>query len=256
MVKHLTIACGLLVLLSACGDETSTTAPTDDDDATIAQRDVRPQGQNDVVEDVEAELDVASNDVEDAAQELDLLIEPEITDVAEEPIEDLAEETASDVPFEIPEATDDCEPLGISEQWIGTFDGEITSNIPPMGGYRFDGPVSGDVSFEIRCVDSKLMVFGNLDGEAEECAISCPFTARMEGVYDPDTLNISGELLDGVIDFTAVQIYAEGVFDGVLSEDSIFNGTWSGDKVGISSIVLEWTEAHGEGTWQAEPAGL
>lgn len=260
MLKHLTITCVLLALLSTCGDDNTGTAPTDDEDSTIAQRDVRPQGQNDVGEDVEAELDAeldATPDVDDVEPALDLLAEPDIVDAANEPVEDTVDDyVPSDVPFDVPEATGDCAELGISEEWVGTFDGDITSNIPSTSSMRFDGPVSGDVSFEIRCVDSKLMVFGALEGLPAECLVPCPFTARMEGTYDRDTQSISGELLDGVIQFATVQLYAEGVFQGALSEGTIFNGDWSGDVVGVNTAILSWIEANGTGTWQAEPVGF
>jgi len=180
-------------------------------------------------------------------------------DVPAPPLDVPAAETAApDVPPtrpDIPPATDDCGPLGLPERWAGTFEGDIVSNIPDMGGYTFQGPVHGAVRFEIRCVNQKFLVIGELDGGSTNCALAsgCPFTGRMNGFYDPTTQRLQGQLLDAVIDFSLVQVYAEGTFDGVLSSGPVLSGGWDGEKTDISLPALAWVTATGGGTWEATP---
>jgi hypothetical protein len=260
-----------LMLAASCGDDgTEGVAGQGQGTDLGRQRDLRPRTDAD-----DAEDSASPDDLTDAADvgsddgEATDLSEPDAaadtgaadTEVASDPVLDEGPVGDADATADggLPDATDDCEPLGIPEQWSGTFDGEVTSNIPDMAGYTFNGPVNGEIAFEIRCVNEKLMVFGNLDGGSTNCALAtgCPFTARLEGLYDPVTQHMEGEVKDAVIDYSMVQVYAEGVFAGDLSEDPslALTGTWSGDKTGISLTSLSWVTASGEGTWNAEPSG-
>ena len=246
---------GLLAILTgACSGETGSTAT----DQGPSQADVRRRSSN--PEDQGSPTDLAdTNVVED---ESDTAVPDSAVDTTEfvdvidlPPNPDLGGGDPRDVPeFEIPVATEDCEPLGIPTRWAGTFEGLFVSNIPDMFGYTFNGPASGAVTFEIRCVDSKLMVFGDLAGDTN-CALDtgCPYTARMRGLYDPETQHMEGELFDGVIDYTVVQVYAEGEFEGDLDDETTLSGTWSGEKTGISSPALSGVTATGEGTWEVNP---
>jgi len=157
----------------------------------------------------------------------------------------------------VPDApTHDCAPLGIPMQWSGTFDGDIVSNIPDLGDYTFNGPVYGDIGFTIACYNTKYVVQGQLNGGASNCALAsgCPFVATMSGYYDPATKKIEGTLVDGSIDFSVVKVLAEGSYVGLLGSDGTLNGTWEGEKVGITPTSLSWVQATGTGTWQAQPA--
>lgn len=261
-----------LMLVASCGDDNAESGAVDPGQGTDLgrERDLRPRSDADDAEDSASPDDLA--DAADAGSDDGEAMdssEPDTvadtgasdTEVASDPVLDEGPVGDADATADggLPDATDDCEPLGIPEQWSGTFDGEVTSNIPDMAGYTFNGPVNGAIAFEIRCVNEKLMVFGNLDGGSTNCALAtgCPFTARLEGTYDPVTQHMEGEVKDAVIDYSMVQVYAEGVFAGDLSEDPTLalTGTWSGDKTGISLTALSWVTASGEGTWNAEPSG-
>jgi hypothetical protein len=149
----------------------------------------------------------------------------------------------------------DCDPLGIPEKWAGTFDGDILSNIPDISGYTFNGPVYGDMSFSIVCFNQKYVVSGALKGGATNCALAtgCPFTATMTGYYDLATKTISGTLTEGVIDFSLVKVLAAGTFEGTLGAGPSLEGSWQGEKTGITPASLSWVTATGEGTWEAGP---
>jgi hypothetical protein len=165
-------------------------------------------------------------------------------------------EVIDPIEVSVPDApTHDCAPLGIPEQWEGSFDGEIVSNIPDFGDYTFNGPVYGDIGFTIACYNAKYIVQGQLNGGASNCALAsgCPFVATMSGYYDPATKTITGALVNGSIDFSVVKVLAEGGYDGSLSGTTL-SGAWEGHKTGITPTSLDWVTATGEGTWEAEPA--
>jgi len=162
--------------------------------------------------------------------------------------------------YQFPEVTDDCDPLGLPTKWVGTFDGEISSNIPDFAGYTFNGAVTGEVSFEIKCVNQKYLVFGQLDGGSTNCALAtgCPFTAQLGGFYNPQTQHLDGQLDDVVIDYSLVIVYGAGEFEGDLVGGETLGGTWSGSKTDIENLAipglnLAWVEAAGAGTWTTTP---
>ena len=162
--------------------------------------------------------------------------------------------------YQFPEVTDDCDPLGLPTKWAGTFAGEITSNIPDFAGYTFNGPVTGEVAFEIKCVNQKYLVVGQLDGGSTNCALvtGCPFTAQMGGFYNPQTQHLNGQLDDVVIDYSLVIVHGAGEFQGDLIEGVTLQGTWSGVKTEIENLAipglnLAWVEAGGAGTWTTTP---
>lgn len=164
--------------------------------------------------------------------------------------------------YHFPEVTDDCDPLGLPTKWKGTFEGEIISNIPDMMGYTFNGPCEGEISFEIKCVNQKYLVIGELDGGATNCALAsgCPFIAKLGGLYNTQEQHLYGTLTDAAIDYSAVIVYAEGVYDGELVAGPALEGTWSGSKTDIENLLLpgvslDWVDAGGEGTWIAYPDG-
>ena len=164
--------------------------------------------------------------------------------------------------YQFPEVTDDCDPLGLPTKWVGTFDGEISSNIPDFAGYTFNGAVTGEVSFEIKCVNQKYLVVGQLDGGSTNCALvtGCPFSAQMGGFYNPQTQHLNGQLDDVVIDYSLVIVYGAGEFEGDLIGGESLGGTWSGSKTDIENLAipglnLAWVEAAGAGTWTATPVG-
>jgi len=177
-----------------------------------------------------------------------------------EPVQDAeGDEGAPDFGPELPP---NCEPglLPIPEKWAGTFEGYITSNIPDFGGYTFNGGVDGNASFSINCVQQRLVVSGKLEGGQTNCALAsgCPFTATVEGEYDPDTQVLTADLKDGRIDFDAVVVLAEGTMEGHLEAGPAMTGTWKGHKTDIINnlypgLDLSWVVATGEGSWEASP---
>ena len=162
--------------------------------------------------------------------------------------------------YQFPEVTDDCDPLGLPTQWVGTFDGEITSNIPDFAGYTFNGPVYGEISFEIKCVNQKYLVVGNLDGGTTNCALAsgCPFTAQLGGFYNPQTQHLAGQVNDVNIDFSLVIVHGAGEIEGNYDGGETLSGTWYGDKTEIENLALPgfdlaWVDAGGAGTWTTTP---
>jgi hypothetical protein len=162
--------------------------------------------------------------------------------------------------YQFPEVTDDCDPLGLPTKWVGTFEGEISSNIPDFAGYTFNGAVTGEVNFEIKCVNQKYLVVGQLNGGSTNCALAtgCPFTAQLGGFYNPQTQHLDGQLNDVVIDYSLVIVHCAGVFEGNLLGGETLEGTWSGNKTEIENLAipglnLAWVEAAGAGTWTTTP---
>ena len=173
----------------------------------------------------------------------------------------IPEETATpEETHQFPEVTDDCDPLGLPTKWAGTFDGEIASNIPDFAGYTFNGAVTGAVTFEIKCVNQKYLVVGQLDGGSTNCALAtgCPFTAQLGGFYNPQTQHLTGQLGDVLIDYSLVIVHGAGEFEGSLLGGETLEGTWSGSKTDIENLAfpglnLAWVEAAGSGTWTTTP---
>ena len=98
---------------------------------------------------------------------------PHVTEILE--WADLAEHdvfpdgTHSTQPFDTSqtEIFSDCEVLGIADEWVGTFLGEIAFDLDTGGlVYPETGTISvvGELSFDITCIDSKLVVVGLMSG--------------------------------------------------------------------------------------------
>jgi hypothetical protein len=250
----------LASLLGACVQETKViyvlpeAGSTGDADAgAISWTDVDPGDGGGAPKDATTASDAHDAGAVDGALPDTSLPEPQ-PEPQPEPPPDVQDEPAPEIVF--PDtSTNDCDPLGVPERWEGTFDGETVSNIPDMGGYTFEGPVYGSIFFEIKCYEQKYVVYGELDGDSTNCALAsgCPFTALLSGYYDPVEHRMHGELLQGVIDFTLVKVFAEGSFEGDLIDGAELNGTWEGEKTTIEPASLSWVEAAGAGTWEAYP---
>ncbi|MBN1946891.1 MAG: hypothetical protein JW797_14555 [Bradymonadales bacterium] len=248
-----TVWLSLACLAAACGDDPADHGEPAAETGIDAR--LRPDtGYQDLDESADTQEPVDLDDAADAVESGDLALDPDAADRPDQ-VEEPAE-VSSDLEEEEIIPTDDCEPLTIPQRWVGTFEGDIESNIPDFGGYTFQGPVSGEMRLEIWCIDRKLVVTGELDGGSTNCVLEngCPFTARLEGFYDPESEHIEGEMLDGVIDYSMVQVYAEGEFEGDLAAGGQrLSGVWSGEKTGISTPTLDWVVASGVGTWEATP---
>ena len=121
--------------------------------------------------------------------------------------------------------------------------------------------VSGDLSFEIKCLDQKLVVAGQMDGfgEAVGEAGQHPYTSKLAGYYNPDDGRIEANLVDGIVTMVwpdnpliKIEVYYAGSLDGVLQSTGKFEGQWQGEETG--NQLGAGVEAEGAGTWEASPA--
>ena len=172
------------------------------------------------------------------------------------PNADLTERTP-DIKDRVPPAFDDCPTLGISPNWSGTFEGIVTYDLADTaGGPRKQGLffVGGDLAFEIKCLDKKLLVAGQLIGTANAAgeAGEHPFAANIIGDFDYLQRTIRADLRDGeVFLFKVIRVFFEGSFDGAVTPQNTFEGVWDAVHVG-NDVGVEGT-AGGKGTWQAHP---
>jgi len=147
----------------------------------------------------------------------------------------------------------DCESLGISSAWEGLWTGGVTYNTSvPIPGAPPDGdlPVAGDMFFEIQCIDSKLVVIGDMDGTALG---QYPFTLKLQGGYNPETGVLKAKMVDGeVILFGIVTVFFEGTLEGKLITPLEMSGTWEGESTGPRPL-LPHSDAIGDGEWTASP---
>ncbi len=163
--------------------------------------------------------------------------------------------SAPDVPAHIPDPFSDCEELGISPKWDGTFMGTIDFALDDPPSYLVEQgllAVSGDLYFEIKCLEKKLVVAGELQGRgvAEGEVGSHPFAAIISGDYDPSGKSIDAKIRQGEVKLMGLfPVYFEGVFTGAVGADSKFHGLWSGEMTGNSLNVSG--EAEGQGAWEA-----
>lgn len=156
-----------------------------------------------------------------------------------------------------PDVFTECEGLDVFPAWSGTFEGMIMFNIEisipgvPQQGVLL---VYGDLEFEIKCLEEKLIVLGTLEGvgEAEGEAGLFPYTATIGGMYNPITQTVDAQMVDGVVVmYGLLQVYFEGNFTGELVDEYNFSGTWDGEEAGNNLGIPG--EASGQGTWSAEP---
>ena len=164
-----------------------------------------------------------------------------------------------DVTDKTPDAGfDGCPTLGISPKWAGSFEGIVTFDLDDPGS---DTPsqgfflVSGVLSFEIKCLDQKLLVSGLLDGTAEAAgeAGTHPFAANLFGDFNYIDRSINAQLINGEVRlFKSISVYFEGDFLGQVQPDGTFEGTWDAQHTGNDLNVMG--DASGDGPWTATPA--
>lgn len=149
-----------------------------------------------------------------------------------------------------------CADLGVSDTWSGTFLGAVDFSVTPNPLTPSQGtlPVSGELSFDIRCIESKLIVRGTMDGLATvEGQGDFPFTMKLDGVYDPETQRMTAEMVDAQVNlYDLIIVYFEGTLAGQIGNDGRFNGTWEGESTGTNQQFITGT-ASGEGVWGAGP---
>lgn len=190
---------------------------------------------------------------------------PDYRDIREQPDIDFpfdlpvdAEPSRPDVTSAATPVFDDCGGLGIAHTWRGLFEGVIvfdldTSSFPGLM-ERGTLLVDGDLGFEIRCIEKKLVVAGTLEGTgvAEGQAGRHPFAAHLSGDYDPETGRIETFLREGEVRiFGLVEVYFEGSLNGDLVNGTRFEGDWDGRHTG-NNVGIQGT-ADGDGTWFTLP---
>jgi hypothetical protein len=206
-------------------------------------------------------------------------------DVADEPIDDTMTDAANQAP-DVADGDDsagddgsaddaspdaltepdtflaDCENLGVAPQWEGVFEGAIEYHIPEALEELFSPPdgiliVGGSLAFDIECVDSKLIVSGDMAGTANVAGEGdFPFTITLAGYFNPETGLLNANLVDGmVVLYGLAEIYFSGDFIGTLTEDT-FDGTWTGTYNGTNFPLPpgDVPDADGFGTWSAQAA--
>jgi hypothetical protein len=149
-----------------------------------------------------------------------------------------------------------CADLGVSDTWSGTFLGAVDFSVTPNPLTPSEGtlPVSGELAFDIRCIESKLIVRGTMDGLATvEGQGDFPFTMKLDGVYDPETQRMQTEMVDAQVNlYDLIIVYFEGTLSGQIGTDGRFTGTWEGESTGTNQQFITGT-ASGEGVWGAGP---
>jgi len=229
-MRHLALSALLLTLTLACGSDNDTdTAPAD-----VTQE---------VIEDAAPleEVDTKKDD-EDVEIPWDL------------PDADLVE-ADPDVSNDVPKGFTDCPTLGVSPYWEGTWEGLVTYDLvsdEPMQGLFL---VNGTLSFEIKCLNQKLLVAGKLEGLAEAAGEvgTHPFAANIFGDFNYIERTIKANILNGEVRlFKVISLFFEGNFDGAVTKNGFFEGEWDGVHTG-NDLNLEG-DASGYGDWTAYPA--
>lgn len=239
---QLLLVCGCLWAIGCGGDDEPEAAPDAPEAALDVALDVGEPQEEDTSEAPDIPEDEGPQDVE-----LPWDLGPDFEAIERDP----------DVPDIKPGSFTDCPSLGISAKWKGTFEGIVTYDLEDTGEGVQQGLylVGGDLSFEIACLDQKLLVTGTLKGNAEAAGQigEHPFAANLFGDYNYIDRTIDATFIDGEVRlFKVVSVFFEGNFDGAVMQDGTFEGTWDGVHAG-NDLDLEG-DANGYGTWKASPA--
>lgn len=123
-----------------------------------------------------------------------------------------------------------CAGLALKENWAGKFKGDCT--FVAVGGLvPINAKTSGEMSFAIKCFNSKYLVNGKMDGEAS----GNKFGLTIGGTYDPAKLLLAGTLSLGEILLWNLFTYKfEGPIDGTLDPaTNTFSGKWKVDSTEV-----------------------
>ncbi|HIA04671.1 MAG TPA: hypothetical protein EYN66_22720, partial [Myxococcales bacterium] len=144
-------------------------------------------------------------------------------------------EADPDVSNDVPKGFTDCPTLGISPYWEGTWKGLVTYDLvsdEPLKGLFL---VNGTLSFEIKCLNQKLLVAGKLEGLAEAAGEvgTHPFAANIFGDFNYIERTIKANILNGEVRlFKVISLFFEGNFDGAVLKNGTFEGDWDGVHTG------------------------
>ena len=154
----------------------------------------------------------------------------------------------------IPDPEAGCAGLGLAESWSGTFEGNYAAGI--FGFPATDGDTTGDLSFELECLPSKVLLTGQIVGVASG---QNPFTLTLAGTYNPDTGVMDGQIPEGSLSLEdlTIEIVLAGELPGSLQPDGTLSGTYSVTATSATSILgsidMNDVDAGSDGTWTAAP---
>ncbi len=156
----------------------------------------------------------------------------------------------------------DCENLGISNRWDGAFTGAIVFDISTMGLVPPELEqgiitVTGDLGFDIVCIDSKLLVQGQMSGSGRVPGGAAPgdfpFEVTISGFYSPSNQALNADMIEGVVTiYGLVEAYFAGTIEGSLKSGQLI-GTWQGATTGTNLPTVITGDAEGKGAWAADP---
>lgn len=228
----------VVFLLAACGPNSKKggdagTTGGEADNGAFSGGDTADPSDATQEEEIEQPEDVAEpRDSGSEAEDLPDTGEPEDS----EPGKDWGKVTPKDTGEEF-DAGPQCEQLGLAEQWEGSFDGKITTNLG-------NTDVDGTMAFEIGCFAGKLFVKGEMTGLGE----GQPFVVKLQGTYNPVDQSIKCKLIEGTVQlFFLLPVAFEGVLNGTY-DGAQFVGDWSGENTDKTFL-----DASGVGTWKAQP---
>lgn len=125
-----------------------------------------------------------------------------------------------------------CSGLALKENWVGKFKGDCTF-VGAGGLVPIKTKTSGDMTFAIKCFNSKYLVSGKMDGEAS----GNKFSLTLGGTYDPGKLTLTGKLTDGTILLWNIFTYQfEGPIEGTLGATGTFDGAWQVDSTDVKFL--------------------
>jgi FlaG/FlaF family flagellin (archaellin) len=155
----------------------------------------------------------------------------------------------------VPDPEAGCAGLGLAESWSGTFVGTHATSI--LGFPADDGDTTGDLSFELQCLPSKVLLTGQIVGLASG---KNPFELTLMGTYNTETGVMDGTIPDGSLSLEdlTIEITLAGELPGSLQLDGTLAGTYSVAAIAATSIFgsidMNDVDATSEGTWTASPA--
>ncbi len=144
-----------------------------------------------------------------------------------------------------------CAGLSLPPNWAGTFSGDMTFSI--LGLIPTKTTSKGNLSFAIKCLNSKFLVNGAMSGTASKLN---PFTLKISGTYDPTTKKVDATMSDGdVTVFLVVEYFFGGTIGGTLDATNTFSGTWTMATTSMkllgSATAGQIVPLTGNGTWTA-----
>jgi hypothetical protein len=155
----------------------------------------------------------------------------------------------------VPDPSAGCAGLGLAESWSGSFSGEYAASI--LGIPAADGDTAGDLSFELECLPSKILLTGEIVGLASG---KNDFVLTLTGTYNLDTGEMVGLIPVGSLSMadTGVIIELTGELPGSMQPDGTLSGTYSVSATAASSpfgpIDISDVDATSDGDWTASPA--